>query len=107
MAAAGIRQQRQGPQQRQLPRHLRQEFGIRQLRRAKRRVHGESAQRTARNELKRQLRRAHPAAACLRGEANEELLESNPTAFFQSFNRSCLTRCPHQAGGHRQNRHPA
>ncbi len=45
------------------------------------------AQRTARNELKRQLRRAHRAAACLRGEANEELLESNPTAFFQSFNR--------------------
>ncbi|KAL4447354.1 hypothetical protein ABPG77_007387 [Micractinium sp. CCAP 211/92] len=87
MAAAGIRQQRQGPQQRQLPRHLRQEFGIRQLRRAKRRVHGESAQRTARNELKRQLRRAYRAAACLRGEANEELLESNPTAFFQSFNR--------------------
>ncbi|KAL4447924.1 hypothetical protein ABPG75_005143 [Micractinium tetrahymenae] len=92
MAAAGMRQQRQGPRQRQLPRHLRQEFGIRQLRRAKRRARSEAAQQVAWSELRKQLRRAHRAAACLRGEAAEELLETDPTGFFQSFNRAATCR---------------
>lgn len=98
LAAGGLRERRQRPQRQQhkLPRHLSQEFGIRQLRRAVRQARkgSDAAQQAGlRQELKRAARKAHRAAARLRGEAHEALMQSDPSAFFRPFNRAAKTLC--------------
>ena len=95
LAAGGRREKRQGRPQSQpkpkLPRHLPQEFGIRQLRRSARQAiaSGDAAQQAAaRQQLKRAARKAHRAASRLRGKAHEALMCSDPSAFFRPFNRA-------------------
>ncbi len=121
LAAGGLREKRQQRSQTKpnLPRHLRQEFGIRQLRRAARqaRTTGDAAQQAAaRQQLKRAARKAHRAASRLRGEAHEALMCSDPSAFFRPFNKAAkvmsasptdtlLTQPQQRAAYSRQQRH--
>lgn len=50
---------------------------------------GDPAQQAAtQKELQRASRSAHRAAAALRGRANEDLLNFNPTAFFRAIDCS-------------------
>ena len=81
---------------RALPRSIRQQFCIPQLRRAvslATRLGDAACTASGRCKLRAALRRAHHAAAALRGERLEAMISAEPASFFATYHPRRATRC--------------